>query len=418
MTHGLSTGTMYKLTSPHSMKKVRIFLALSAAGLLIPSSIAFAKTSMTLQKLSTIVQNNARPIEFNATVGGTYEDYSLKATVKGVQNAVDGTNPIEVDFSGVVSVDVSQQGSVSILFEGRVVEGNFYVRVNDITVINASSLGIEPYDYKDLLHVWIRFPLDTSMQEQLSQEGRTQRSKAVKRYERFIDITETVQRDGMRHYALSISPANQRRLLTALSAQTRRYSSPKFGAEARKNIRNTTMTLNAFVDVLSDGRFDASQIQMAIMSKLNGKKAGFNVSGTSKTISKPLIVAPEGSKLLEELMGSLSTMQLSDARNAQRRADVNTILNGVYQYAIDNNGKLPPEISMTETEICRSDIKVDCTGLVDLKLLNEMYLVSTPRDPQASTATSTKYTIFKNNDGRITVSAPSTEGDKKISVTR
>ena len=32
------------------------------------------------------------------------------------------------------------------------------------------------------------------------------------------------------------------------------------------------------------------------------------------------------------------TKQLADARDAQRRSDVNTVLNAVYQYAIDNNG--------------------------------------------------------------------------------
>ena len=35
------------------------------------------------------------------------------------------------------------------------------------------------------------------------------------------------------------------------------------------------------------------------------------------------------------------TKQLGDARNAQRRSDVNTILNAAYQFAIDNNGLLP-----------------------------------------------------------------------------
>ena len=36
--------------------------------------------------------------------------------------------------------------------------------------------------------------------------------------------------------------------------------------------------------------------------------------------------------------------QLADTRNAQRRADVNTILSAVYQYAIDNDGSLPSSI--------------------------------------------------------------------------
>ncbi len=33
--------------------------------------------------------------------------------------------------------------------------------------------------------------------------------------------------------------------------------------------------------------------------------------------------------------------QLGDTRNANRRADVNTILNATYQYSIDNNGTFP-----------------------------------------------------------------------------
>ncbi|HPN81189.1 MAG TPA: type II secretion system protein, partial [bacterium] len=42
--------------------------------------------------------------------------------------------------------------------------------------------------------------------------------------------------------------------------------------------------------------------------------------------------------------------QLADTRNAQRSIDVNTILNAVYQYAIDNNGNLPGNITTTSTE--------------------------------------------------------------------
>jgi len=45
------------------------------------------------------------------------------------------------------------------------------------------------------------------------------------------------------------------------------------------------------------------------------------------------------------------TKQLGDTRNAQRKADVNTILSAVYQYSIDNNGNLPAGITTTPLNI-------------------------------------------------------------------
>jgi len=113
------------------------------------------------------------------------------------------------------------------------------------------------------------------------------------------------------------------------------------------------------------------------------------------------------------------TKQLGDARNAQRRSDVNTVLNAVYQYAIDNNGNLPSTITTTATAICRSVPGVNCTGLVNLSVLTGSYLVALPIDPNTSTATSTNYTIAKNaTTSRLTVAAPGAEQSATISVTR
>jgi prepilin-type N-terminal cleavage/methylation domain-containing protein len=110
--------------------------------------------------------------------------------------------------------------------------------------------------------------------------------------------------------------------------------------------------------------------------------------------------------------------QLGDTRNSQRRADVNTILNAVYQYAIDNNGTLPASITTTPTAVCKSG--GDCTDIIDLGVLttNEKYLVSIPYDPSTSTTDSTNYNISKSANGRITVSAPGAEQSATISVTR
>ena len=110
--------------------------------------------------------------------------------------------------------------------------------------------------------------------------------------------------------------------------------------------------------------------------------------------------------------------QLADTRNAQRRVDVNTILNGVYQYAIDNNGTLPASITTTSTAVCKTG--GTCTGIIDLAVLTNSgtYLVAMPADPTAATANSTGYNISKNANGRVTVNAPSAENSATISVTR
>lgn len=113
------------------------------------------------------------------------------------------------------------------------------------------------------------------------------------------------------------------------------------------------------------------------------------------------------------------TKQLADARNAQRRSDVNAVLNAVYQYVIDNNGTMPAGITDTAREICVTDTD-DCDGNgVNLDLLTGSYLVKLPPDPQAgSTATGTNYFILQNANGRITVFAPGAEQGASISVTR
>lgn len=121
---------------------------------------------------------------------------------------------------------------------------------------------------------------------------------------------------------------------------------------------------------------------------------------------------------------------LGDTRNAQRSADVNTIINGTYQYILDNNGNLPAvgartgavAITTTPTEICNTTT-VTCTGLVDLAVLTAAgkYIVAIPKDPQCPTgcnANGTGYNIAKDVNGRLIVSAMNPEQGKTISVTK
>ena len=117
--------------------------------------------------------------------------------------------------------------------------------------------------------------------------------------------------------------------------------------------------------------------------------------------------------------------QLGDTRNAQRRADVNTILNAVYQYSIDNNGTLPtiPTAACTllaANEACKLTAVGTCVTGVNLSVLttNQKYLTSMPIDPTVSSTDGTGYYITKSANGRVTVCAPSAEESATISVTR
>ena len=117
--------------------------------------------------------------------------------------------------------------------------------------------------------------------------------------------------------------------------------------------------------------------------------------------------------------------QLGETRNAQRRADVNTILNALYQYTIDNNGSLPTMPTATcalvaTNQVCKLTATGTCSTGVDLSVLttNEKYITSMPVDPTVSSTNGTGYYATKSANGRLTVCAPSAEQSATISVTR
>ena len=108
--------------------------------------------------------------------------------------------------------------------------------------------------------------------------------------------------------------------------------------------------------------------------------------------------------------------QMADTRDAQRKVDVSTIINAVYQYAVDN-GSLPASITTSDLAICADG--GDCTGIADLGVLtaNGTYIVGIPNDPTDATTDQSGYTISKDANDRVTVTAPGAE-NTTISVTR
>ena len=122
--------------------------------------------------------------------------------------------------------------------------------------------------------------------------------------------------------------------------------------------------------------------------------------------------------------------QLGDTNNAQRRSDVNTIMNAVYQYAIDNNGSLPSEIDSTtsssqvlgtDSSGCDSTCTATTTVAACVNLLGTLaptYIVDIPFVPKTGAASSTDYYINKDANGRVTVGACDAEQSATIEITR
>lgn len=114
--------------------------------------------------------------------------------------------------------------------------------------------------------------------------------------------------------------------------------------------------------------------------------------------------------------------QLADTRNAQRRVDVNTIVNAIYQYSIDSKGIIPqtiPAVGAAVTKICKTGVTGNA-NCIDLSVLTagEVYITAIPSDPQGANTVDTGYSVVKTANNRITVSAPFAENSQQISVTK
>jgi prepilin-type N-terminal cleavage/methylation domain-containing protein len=130
--------------------------------------------------------------------------------------------------------------------------------------------------------------------------------------------------------------------------------------------------------------------------------------------------------------------QLAAARNAQRQVDVNTILNAIYQFSLDHNGRIPETINtFSANDTCLDAANSEnpfpysicvtsngCSGInMDDLITNSKYLVGIPRDPSGYTPSNgdenqSGYFVIKQSTGRVSVCAPLAENDQEISVSR
>jgi type IV pilus assembly protein PilA len=159
-----------------------------------------------------------------------------------------------------------------------------------------------------------------------------------------------------------------------------------------------------------------------------------------------LVIAAIGILAAIVLVAINPNRQLAQARNAQRRSDVNTILNAVYQRIIDdaansvttmNDALVDNTVYAIGTSGTATSVETTCatltnvngttaTGTINLSTtLVPNFVGAIPVDPRGGSAECTGYVITQSGtpttDGRITVTAPIAASDlagTSITVTR
>lgn len=125
--------------------------------------------------------------------------------------------------------------------------------------------------------------------------------------------------------------------------------------------------------------------------------------------------------------------QFAQARDTQRKADLYSITNAIYQYAAEHNGRLPDTDGVDTTSNFPQGTAVcigTSTGAPDncfnlgaagavatTEVVVPTYLAAVPTDPSVGTAGNTGYTLYRNSDGRLVASATG-ELTGTITITR
>lgn len=108
--------------------------------------------------------------------------------------------------------------------------------------------------------------------------------------------------------------------------------------------------------------------------------------------------------------------QFAQARDTQRRADLYSITNAVYQFAAEHNGKLPDTDGVDATS--NFPLAATCIGTAapcfnlaaatnaaGNEIVVPTYIADIPRDPSTGTAADTDYFINQDANGRVMATA-------------
>lgn len=164
------------------------------------------------------------------------------------------------------------------------------------------------------------------------------------------------------------------------------------------------------------------------MKKLTSFLKSFSIKNKGFTLIEILVVIAIIAILAAIVLVSINpARRFQDARNAQRKANVASILNAIQQNMVDNKGVFTCGAGIPAVATDMGTVPPAGAGAYNIAPCLSAYLLVLPVDPQAPgvwtsvTSYDTGYTVMQiAGTGQVTVNAPNSVADNGgiISITR
>lgn len=361
----------------------------------------------------------------------------------------------DVDFSDPLNIQLVLNGKYNKDFNIDITKKDqlVYFKLNQFPAILTTFLGVEASKTAELTNRWVMYdtsPLLTDARKRLDEQPQTSVTQEYiqKSLTYLQDKTITKEMvvtadtiDGISAYKIHFTPnpATIDYLGEKMNEENRKKYPDLYKNQPKLSQTVKDLTLDLWIDTKD---FYSRKLEFVATLSTNPSGAMGYMSGLSPVMStgseykvaSSLTLSNFGKEVvlqvpptaipweqwLSELMKSTqiysNTMidATASTRDTQRRTDLYAITNAVYQYAVENKGQLPPQIPKTPTNIGTKP------GLVNLTTtLVPTYLTQIPFDPATGTEADTNYTIQKDANGRIIVTAASEHNPgTKITIVR
>ena len=351
------------------------------------------------------------------------------------KGAIDYSDPKNIIY--YADIDLPQTAS----FKLRKPDNNLYIKIENVNQATLAILGIDKTTFEQANANWISYEvitLDTPARQRVEEQSQPFTDRLREKIADAIDepdlinktlgediingvevykITATIDEDFFTDMAGYYPSVDQMKLEIYID---------KKDFLVRRLATNTTISQSAVLSA-------QAQSLPGMIVPPTGNEVAFLavVADFSDYSSEVTVEKPPTSISVEEFIAQLlpseetspniinPARQFHQARDTQRRADLLSITNAIYQYAAENNGKLPGSTAFPKTPTCIGTAS-ECFNLGAAGgqwPIVPTYIAAIPTDPNTGSDLNTGYTIYINTDGRLVATATG-EIEEEITVLR